>query len=99
MQWVFLVDAITVLLKKKCQSCSASLASHAVGAVSTRSNRSWTSSHTMALTLSCPVLGSYQPTLPGMELRLRIIHMVELAPLPPIHPNGPNEGERKPTEA
>lgn len=70
-------DAIAALLTKKCRQCGAMLELHAVGAVHTRSARSWTSSSTMALELYCPRPGGiYQMTLPLVELRMRIVMKV-----------------------
>lgn len=76
---IVLLDAIAVLLKKSCRRCSQELTLHAAGHVGIRSVKSWTSSATMALDLYCPTPHQgFQMMLPGMELRMRVVQIVEV---------------------
>jgi len=72
-------DAIGVLLRKTCRHCSKALQLHAVGHVAIRSQKSWTSSATMALELMCPQPGGFQHSALLTEMRLRIVAVVDLA--------------------
>ncbi len=74
---ILLSDAIGVSLRKTCPRCSKALSLHAVGHVATRSVKLWTSSATMALELYCPQGGGFQIALPMMEVRVRLVTLVE----------------------